>query len=74
MDKFSNEMKKYGKLVRSSKNHVTMIDDMFYRNFKVELLRTKTDSLPSYRKSKTSKRKLKKQTKDLILKMEDSTN
>lgn len=44
MDQFSNDMKKYSKLGRSSYKHATIIDDMFYRNFKIELVRNRAET------------------------------
>lgn len=36
MDQFGKNMKKYGKLAKSTKNNnAALIDDMFYRNYKL---------------------------------------
>lgn len=44
MDSFSASMKKYGKLGKSSRKNAAFIDDMLYRNYKIEMLRNRAES------------------------------
>lgn len=68
-------MKKYGKLARSSKKHASIIDDMFYRNFKIEMIRNRGESASeSVNHSKFTKKKQKKQVKYLALRIEEQTD
>lgn len=74
MDQFSNDMKKYSKLGRSSLKHAAIIDDMFYRNFKIELVRNRAETSAEHsHRNINRKKKLKKQILEMLDRPKDDS-
>ncbi len=59
MDSFIGDMTKYGKLLLSSKDRMNLIDDLFYINFKLEMLKDRTQTITEKTMRKFNRNKIK---------------
>jgi hypothetical protein len=62
MRDFSREMGRYGKIARQSSKNIEVIDQLFYRQFKRQMLQ---EGKPERTSNKTHQRKLRKKLKSI---------
>ena len=59
MDSFVGDMTKYGQLMLSPKDKASFIDNLFYSNYKMELMKHRTQTFTEKTRVKINRKKFK---------------